>query len=104
MSKKINNATIVQNANVYFDGKVNSRTVETADGEIVTLGFMQPGSYEFNTSSKELMTVLNGSMVIKRENDDDWKEFTAGTSFTVPKDSSFQVKVDTFADYSCSYS
>jgi len=37
------NVTVVQKANVYFDGKVTSRTVIFPDGSKKTLGIMLPG-------------------------------------------------------------
>ncbi|MEA3370761.1 MAG: pyrimidine/purine nucleoside phosphorylase, partial [Campylobacterota bacterium] len=43
--EKIQNATIVKAANIYYDGKVTSRTVELADGSTQSLGIMLPGEY-----------------------------------------------------------
>jgi uncharacterized protein YaiE (UPF0345 family) len=37
------NVTIVKAANVYFDGKVTSRTIKFDDGSTKSLGLMQPG-------------------------------------------------------------
>ncbi len=47
---EFDNVTVVKKANVYFDGKVTSRTVKFADGSLKTLGFMLPGEYQFNTA------------------------------------------------------
>ena len=44
---ELKNISVVKAANVYFDGKVTSRTVKFADGSRKTLGFMQPGEYAF---------------------------------------------------------
>ena len=54
------NVTVVKKANVYFDGKVTSRTLLFPDGSKKTLGMMLPGEYEFGTASKELMEILVG--------------------------------------------
>ena len=51
------NVTVVKSANVYFDGKVVSRTVIFADDTKKTLGIMQPGEYEFSTGDKEIMEI-----------------------------------------------
>ena len=59
------NVTAVKKANVYFDGKVTSRTVIFEDGERKTLGIMLPGDYEFGTGDKEVMEILGGSMDVK---------------------------------------
>ena len=49
------NVTIIKKANIYFQGGVTSRTVIFEDGSKKTLGIMQPGEYEFNTSDAEIM-------------------------------------------------
>ena len=56
------NVTVVKAANIYFDGKVTSRTVLFADGTKKTLGVMLPGDYEFGTAEKEIMEILAGEM------------------------------------------
>jgi len=95
--------SVVKKANVYFDGKVVSRTVLLADGEKKTLGFMQKGDYEFSTADKEVMELLAGSMDVQLKGDTGWKTYKAGDSFTVPANSSFKLRVPELADYCCSY-
>lgn len=67
------NVTVVREANVYFDGKVTSRTVIFADGSKKTLGIMLPGDYEFGTDAKELMEILAGEMDILLPGTDAWQ-------------------------------
>ncbi|MEF9839756.1 MAG: pyrimidine/purine nucleoside phosphorylase [Lachnospiraceae bacterium] len=97
------NVTLVKAANVYFDGKVTSRTFYMEDGERKTLGFMMSGAYEFNTGAEELMEVLGGSMDIQLPGEKEFVTYDTGNSFHVPANSSFHVKVETYADYCCSY-
>lgn len=97
------NVTVIKKANVYFDGKVTSRTVLFADGSKKTLGFMLAGEYEFGTASEELMEVIGGEMEIMQKGEESYKTYSEGTSFTVPADSSFKIIVKEFADYCCSY-
>lgn len=97
------NATIVREANIYFDGKVTSRTVLLEDGTKKTLGVMLAGDYEFNTDAKELMEVLAGEMTVLLPGEDDWQTYAAGQSYYVPANSSFKLKIDKIADYCCSY-
>ena len=52
------NVTVVKKANVYFDGKVTSRTVLFPDGTKKTLGVMLPGDYEFGTGDSGTTTKL----------------------------------------------
>jgi hypothetical protein len=103
MSDSFENVTIVKKANVYFDGKVTSRTVLFADGTRKTLGIMMPGEYEFGTGAREVMEVLGGEMRVLLPGQTEWQTFGAGQSFEVPSDSSFKLEIDGVADYCCSY-
>ena len=97
------NVTVVKAANIYFDGKVTSRTVKFADGSHKTLGIMLPGDYTFNTDAREIMEVLAGSMEIRLAGEDAWHTHGAGSQFEVPANSSFDLKITAVADYCCSY-
>lgn len=97
------NVTVVKKANVYFDGKVTSRTIVFADGTKKTLGFMLQGDFEFNTGAKEIMEVLGGEMDVLLPGATGWITVKAGASFEVPADSKFGVKVKHQADYCCSF-
>ena len=100
---RFENVTIIKKANVYFDGKVTSRTVLFPDGTRKTLGFMLPGDYEFGTGAPEIMELLNGEMEVLLPGSDAWQTFRAGESFSVPANSSFKLRLSIAADYCCSY-
>lgn len=100
---EFNNVTIVKQANVYFDGKVNSRTIRFADGSSKTLGFMQPGEYTFNTADPELMEILAGELEVLLPGNDAWQTVTGGESFNVPGNAKFTMKVSVASDYCCSF-
>ncbi len=97
------NVTVVKAANIYFDGKVTSRTVKFADGTRKTLGIMLPGEYDFGTAEAEVMEILQGEMDILLPGETAWRTVKGGESFNVPANSRFQLKVKTVADYCCSY-
>ncbi|MFC4766079.1 pyrimidine/purine nucleoside phosphorylase [Effusibacillus consociatus] len=97
------NVTVVKNANVYFEGKVTSRTVLFADGSKKTLGVMLPGEYEFGTSVAEEMEVLAGKVEILLPGESEWKLFDGEGSFFVPANAKFKLKVHSVFDYCCSY-
>jgi purine/pyrimidine-nucleoside phosphorylase len=103
MSERFENVTIIMKANVYFDGKVTSRTVLFADGSRKTLGIMMPGEFEFATDAREIMEVLGGEMKVLLPGRSDWQVFGAGEAFEVPAQSSFKLELDGVADYCCSY-
>lgn len=95
--------TVVKQANVYFAGKVTSRTVIFADGTKKTLGIMLPGEYEFGTADAEIMEILGGELDVLLPEAKNWQTFKAGQQFEVPADSKFKLKVKIIADYCCSY-
>lgn len=97
------NVTVVKAANIYFDGKVTSRVIQFADGSKKTLGIMMPGDYEFDTEENELMEIQVGEMDVLLPGESKWQTFTKGTSFEVPKNSSFKLQVKEVTDYCCSY-
>ncbi len=97
------NATIKQKANIYHEGKVTSRSVITADGEMKTLGVMLPGTYRFSTEAPEVMEVTQGRCRIKLAEQQDWSEYQAGESFSVPGNSHFEIEVDDLLDYICHF-
>jgi uncharacterized protein YaiE (UPF0345 family) len=97
------NVTVVREANIYFDGKVVSRTVLFPDGSKKTLGVMLPGEYEFSTSDKEIMEILSGELDVLLPGEAAWKTITGGRSFEVPGNAKFKLKVKKLSDYCCSF-
>jgi purine/pyrimidine-nucleoside phosphorylase len=101
--KDFANVTVVPKANVYFGGKVTSRTVLFSNGEKKTLGIMLPGEYEFSTGDKEIMEVIGGSMDVRLPGETAFRTYREGDSFEVPPKSSFSLILKEVADYCCSY-
>ena len=97
------NVTVVKKANVYFDGKVVSRTVLFPDGSKKTLGIMQPGEYEFSTGDAEVMEIMTGELDIMLPGARDWKPVKGGESFEVVANAKFTMKVGKLSDYCCSF-
>lgn len=100
---KFENVTVVKAANVYFDGRVTSRTVIFKDGSKKTLGVMLPGDYEFGTAEKEIMEILSGDLEIMLPGSSKWQTIKGGQSFEVPASSKFKLKIRAVTDYCCSY-
>ena len=100
---KFENVSVVKAANVYFDGKVTSRTVEFANGDVKTLGIMMPGEYRFGTAKKEVMEIMSGHVEILLPGADLWRKVVGGDSFAVAANSAFDIKVISVTDYCCSY-
>ncbi len=98
----IDNATIVKKANIYYDGKVTSRTVNLSDGSTQSLGIMLPGEYTFGTNEAEIMEIMSGELDIKLPGEE-WKTLNTPETFNVPANASFDLKIKTVTDYCCSY-
>ena len=97
------NVTVTKKANVYFDGKVTSRSVLFSDGSEKTLGIMLPGEYEFNTADKEIMEIISGDLEVLIADAQEWKTIKGGEAFEVPAQSKFSLKVKSLTDYCCSF-
>jgi len=97
------NAEVTIKANIYHDGKVTSRSIITAEGEMKTLGMMLPGTYRFSTAAAEIIDVTQGSCRVKLENKQDWLAYEAGDRFNIPANSSFEIEVMELFDYVCHF-
>ncbi|MCX7862082.1 MAG: pyrimidine/purine nucleoside phosphorylase [Bacteroidales bacterium] len=87
--------------NEYFDGKVKSLAMVCENG-LATVGVMEPGVYEFGTTSEEIMQIIEGEMnVTLQENTK--QTFIKGQSFKVPAHTKFQVEVTRDTAYICYY-
>jgi purine/pyrimidine-nucleoside phosphorylase len=97
------NVEVKKKANVYFDGKVSSRTINLPNGEMKTLGVMLPGTYHFSTQAPEIMEVTQGSCRVKLAGEQAWRDYKAGQRFNVPANSSFDIEVTNLLDYICHF-
>ena len=97
------NASVKQKANIYHDGKVTSRSVVTAEGEMKTLGIMLPGLYRFSTQAAEVMEVTQGSCRVKLADEQTWTDYQVGQSFNVSANSHFDIEVEEILDYICHF-
>ena len=100
---EFNNVKVNKEANIYFDGKVISRTITFADNSIKTLGVMLPGEYEFNTEKKELMEIYTGELAVLLNDNGEWKKIEGGMSFSIPAKSKFNIKIYKITNYCCTY-
>ncbi len=89
-------------SNEYFDGKVKSIAFQGKD-KSATVGVMAAGEYVFNTTEKEKMTVVSGSLGIQLKGETEEVTYTAGQSFDVAENSEFNVNVAADCAYLCEY-
>jgi purine/pyrimidine-nucleoside phosphorylase len=103
-SKEFGNASIVKKANIYFGGKVTSRTVYENDGSRKTLGIMMPGTYTFTAEDAEHMEIIAGNVDVEVIGDGSNSEnIKGGSYFEVPANTSFNIVVNEPTDYCCTY-
>ncbi len=99
------NVKVVKQANVYFDGKCVSHTVEFADGTKKSVGVILPGAapLTFNTGAPEIMEGVAGGCRVRLKGESEWKAYGAGQSFSVPGNSSFDIEVSEPYHYVCHF-
>jgi uncharacterized protein YaiE (UPF0345 family) len=103
MTTQFDNVTVLTKGNVYFDGKCVSHTFLLADGTKKSLGVILPATLNFGTGAPEIMDITAGKCRVRLAGQDQWQEYTAGTSFSVPGNSSFDIEVLETVDYVCHY-
>ncbi|MGB5791617.1 pyrimidine/purine nucleoside phosphorylase [Poseidonibacter sp.] len=99
---EFNNVSIAKAANILFEGNITSRTIVFEDNSRKTLGIMLPGEYELNTVHKEVMDIQRGILEVKLPAQD-WVQFEGPTTFEVPANSKFRLRVHSLVDYCCSF-
>lgn len=100
---QFDNVTVLKKANVYFDGKCVSHTVIFADGTRKSVGVILPSSLTFNTGDPEIMEINGGRCRVRLKGESGWQEYTAGTRFSVPANSSFDIETLEAVDYVCHF-
>ena len=89
-------------SNEYFEGTVKSLGYTSATGKS-TIGVMEPGEYEFGTSSKENMIVVEGELIALLPNETAPGSITPMVDFPVAANTSFKVKSVGQTSYLCQY-
>jgi uncharacterized protein YaiE (UPF0345 family) len=92
-TEKIEGVVVTTRANVYFDGKCVSHTIQLADGTRKSVGVILPATLTFNTGAPEIMEGVAGSCRVRLNGTAEWKAYGAGEYFSVPGESSFEIEV-----------
>ena len=96
-------ASVSTRANVYFDGKCVSHSVTLADGTKKSVGVILPATLTFNTGAPEIMECTGGSCEYKLAGSTEWRKSSAGEKFSVPANSSFEIRVSEPYHYICHF-
>lgn len=99
----IQNVSVTTQANVYFDGKCVSHNITLADGTKKSVGVVLPASLTFNTGAPEIMECVAGSCEYQLAGTTEWLTSKAGERFSVPGNSSFNIRVADAYHYICHF-
>jgi len=102
-SQQINGVSVNPQANVYFDGKCVSHSITFADGTKKSVGVVLPATLTFNTGAPEIMECVAGSCEYKLKGSDAWVKSGAGQKFSVPGNTSFEIRVSEPYHYICHF-
>ncbi|WP_066340594.1 pyrimidine/purine nucleoside phosphorylase [Azohydromonas lata] len=102
-TEKIDGVSVTTRANVYFDGKCVSHGITLADGTKKSVGVVLPATLTFNTGTAEIMECVAGACEYKLAGSDEWRRSSAGEQFSVPANSSFEIRVTEAYHYICHF-
>ena len=102
-TEQYNGVSVTTKANVYFDGKCVSHSITLADGTKKSVGVVLPATLTFNTGAPEIMECVAGSCEYKLKGTDAWVKSAAGQKFSVPGNSSFDIRVTEPYHYICHF-
>ena len=91
--QQLDQVSVTTKANVYFDGKCVSHTVQLADGSKKSVGVILPTTLTFNTGAPEIMEGVAGQCRVRLKGESEWQTYGAGESYNVPANSSFDIEV-----------
>ncbi len=103
MIPPIQGVSVKPQANVYFDGKCVSHSLTRHDGTSLSVGVILPATLTFNTGAPEIMECVAGWCEYKLAGSDQWIKSAAGEKFSIPANSSFQIRVTEPYHYICHF-
>jgi uncharacterized protein YaiE (UPF0345 family) len=103
MTEKIDGVAVTTRANVYFGGKCVSHSITLADGTKKSVGVILPAVLTFNTGAAEVMECVAGECEYKLAGSQEWQRSRAGDRFSVPANSSFDIRVAEAYHYICHF-
>ncbi|MFE8644527.1 pyrimidine/purine nucleoside phosphorylase [Sphingomonas sp. NCPPB 2930] len=102
-TKIFDGVSVNTQASVYFDGKCVSHGITLADGSKKSVGVVLPAELTFNTGAPEIMECVAGGCEYKLAGTGDWKRSGPGETFSVPGNSSFDIRVTEPYHYICHF-
>ena len=100
---QIDGVTVNTQASVYFDGKCVSHGITLADGTKKSVGVVLPAALTFKTGAPEIMECVAGGCEYKLADSEVWLKSGPGESFSIPGNSSFDIRVTEPYHYICHF-
>ena len=100
---QLDGVSVKTQASVFFDGKCVSHQLTFPDGTRTSVGVILPATLTFNTGAPEIMECVAGSCEYKLAGTDAWEKSNAGEKFSVPGDTSFDIRVAESYHYICHF-
>jgi purine/pyrimidine-nucleoside phosphorylase len=102
-TQTLDGVAVTTQANVYFDGKCVSHSVRFADGTKKSVGVVLPSQLTFKTGAPEIMECVAGGCEYKLAGSGEWQKSGPGDKFSIPGDSSFDIRVAEAYHYICHF-
>ncbi len=102
-STQLSGVTVATQASVFFDGKCVSHQLTLADGAKKSVGVVLPATLTFNTGAPETMECVAGGCEYKLKGTDAWLKSGPGDKFSIPGNSSFEIRVTEPYHYICHF-
>jgi len=99
----LSGVSVATQASVFFDGKCISHQIVLADGSKKSVGVVLPATLTFNTAAPETMECVAGRCDYKLKGSDHWQTSTPGQKFSIPANSSFDIRVTEPYHYICHF-
>lgn len=99
----IDGVSVSTQANVYFDGKCVSHGISFPDGTKKSVGVVLPATLTFTTGAPEIMECVAGGCEYRLAGTDAWVKSGPGDQFSVPGNSSFEIRVTDAYHYICHF-
>ena len=103
VEKTLKNVEVTTKANVYWEGKVTSRTFWRNDGSKFTLGIITAGSYTFDVGDREVVQLISGSVDILLPTEKAWRTVETPGVFEIIANSKYQIRTTGVSEYLCDY-
>ena len=102
-TEKFDGVSVNTQASVYFDGKCVSHSLTLADGTKKSVGVVLPSELTFKTASAETMECVAGGCEYRVAGSDLWQPSGPGHQFSIPANSSFDIRVAQAYHYICHF-